>query len=445
MTGATAPNAPGDQNRPTGPGATATGVPRRPASGLRMPRRTVRLRLTMLFGGLFLISGAGLLTLNYALVSHATQGAVSYQGANGLSGSIDGLPPGQRPEHPTQGGPQLSASQLDKQIQLLQSRALQQRADNMNALLAQSGIALAVMAVVSVALGWVIAGRVLGRLRTVTSAARDISATDLHRRLALPGPDDELKELGDTFDELLARLESSFQAHRQFIANVSHELRTPLARQRVLSQLAVSDPDATLDSLREAHHRVLVAGSQQERVIEALLTLARSQGGFETREPFDLAALTAQVLTTRSPEAESRGLTLHTHLTPAPTSGDPRLAERLITNLIDNALRHNTPQGTLEIRTTMNGPCPVISVANTGPKLPPAALERLFKPFQRLESERTSREEGLGLGLSIVQAIAEAHHATIEARTQPAGGLFIQVIFPACVSPRMQRLPVHSA
>ncbi|MEO3808656.1 HAMP domain-containing sensor histidine kinase [Sphaerisporangium sp. B11E5] len=415
-------------------------------AALRLPRRTVRLRLTLLYGGLFLISAAGLLTLNYALVSHATQGAISYQGANGLSGTVDGLTGGQRPQQRAEGGPQLSAAEMDKldqAIQREQARAIRQRADNMNALLAQSGVALAVMAVVSVALGWIIAGRILGRLRTVTTAARDISATDLHRRLALPGPDDELKELGDTFDELLARLESSFQAHRQFIANVSHELRTPLARQRVLSQLAVSDPDATLDSLKEAHQRVLVAGSQQERVIEALLTLARSQGGFETREPFDLAAITDQVLITRAPEAESRSLTLHTNLTSAPTSGDPRLAERLITNLIDNALRHNHPHGTLEIVTTMDGRSPVIRVTNTGPKIPESDLNRLFKPFQRLGCERTSRVEGLGLGLSIVQAIAEAHHATIDARPRPAGGLSVQVTFPAPVPSRTQRPPAH--
>jgi signal transduction histidine kinase len=158
-----------------------------------------------------------------------------------------------------------------------------------------SALALALMTVVSIALGWLVAGRVLRPLRTITAAARDISATNLHKRLALDGPNDELHQLGNTFDELLGRLEASFEAQRQFVANASHELRTPLARQRTVAEVALSDPAATVESLRESHERILAAGEQQERLIEALLTLAHSERGLAQRESFDLAALTNRV------------------------------------------------------------------------------------------------------------------------------------------------------
>ncbi|MQA24616.1 MAG: HAMP domain-containing protein [Micromonosporaceae bacterium] len=398
---------------------------------MKAPRRTVRLRLTLLYGSLFLISGAGLLTLNYALVDHATQGAVSYQGSNGLRGSIDNLPSGQVPARGDDNAPELTPAQSDEQVQLLRDRAIQQREDNMRELLTQSGITLAIMALVSVALGWLVAGRVLRRLRTITLAAQQISATDLHRRLALPGPKDELKELGDTFDDLLARLEASFQAHRQFVANASHELLTPLARQRVISQVAVADQDATVEALRKAHERVIQAGTEQQQLIEALLTLARGQAGFETREPFDLATLAEQSVASHYQEGERHNLTLRTRLDAAPTAGDPRLAERLVTNLLENALRHNQVDGWVEIVTGVEDGLPFVRVTNAGPEVPSSALERLLLPFERMQSSRTNGTNGHGLGLSIVKAIVDAHHATLTAKPRPGGGLSISVAFPA--------------
>jgi signal transduction histidine kinase len=248
--------------------------------------------------------------------------------------------------------------------------------------------------------------------------------------LALGGPRDELTELADTFDGLLTRLEASFTAQRQFIANAAHELRTPLARQRVISQVAVADPGASVESLRAAHERVLAVGAQQHQLLDALLTLARGQAGLDRNEPFDLADLAGRVLADRQPEAQGQNLTVHATLSPAPTAGSPRLAEHLAANLIDNALRHNLPGGQVEVITQSRDSGAVLTVINTGPPVPPTAIDRLFQPFQRLTADRTSRGDGLGLGLSIVQAIASAHHATITARPQPEGGLLIQVTFP---------------
>jgi signal transduction histidine kinase len=297
-------------------------------------------------------------------------------------------------------------------------------------LLAYSGLALAIMAVISAGLGWVMAGRALRPLRAITATTRQISATSLNRRLALAGPDDEITELGDTIDDLLGRLEAALTAQRQFAANASHELRTPLAWQQTLIQVALADPDADAESLRAAHERVLAAGAQQERIIEALLTLTRGQVGLAKRDRFDLASLAGQVIAVRQAEAQDRQLRMRTVLAAAPVAGDPRLAERLIATLADNALRHNTPGGDVEVVTGTRGGHAVLSVTNAGPVVPSAAVDQLPQPFQRLGTDRTGHGEGLGLGLSIVQAIADAHRASLTIRPQPSGGLHVEVAFP---------------
>ena len=411
------------------------------AEHARLPGRTVRLRLTLLYGGLFLVSGAALLAITNALERHATGSPLIYTGPHGAvvgstapSGSITRLPnppvPGNRANvHQGLGG--LTPQKLQAQAHQLLAEALYQQSVALHQLLIQSAIALAIMAVISIALGWIVAGRVLRPLRTISTAARRISATSLGERLAMGGPNDELRELADTFDGLLGRLEASFRSQRQFVANASHELRTPLARQRTLIQVALADPGATTESLRTAHERVLAAGAQQERLIEALLTLTRGHAGLDKREPFDLAAVTGQVLLTRRAEAKRRGLDLHTALSPAPAAGNPRLVERLVANLVDNALRYNVAGGRVDVRTAARNQNAILSVANTGPVIPATAVARLFQPFQRFGADRTGRGEGLGLGLSIVQAIADAHDATLTARPQPGGGLRIDGSFPA--------------
>ena len=414
-----------------------------------IPRRTVRLRLTLVYGALFLLCGAALLAITYVLVAHATGNVLVYTGKDGTSGAIAGSrPPSARPGPLSTQVRGLPGTGAPPDIDKLRALAERQHAAELHQLLAQSGIALGVMAVISIVLGWLVAGRVLRPLRTITGAVRDISATNLHQRLALSGPDDELKELGNTFDALLARLDASFQGQRRFVANASHELRTPLARQRTIAQVALDDPRATVESLRAAHERVLAAGTQQERLIEALLTLARTEAGLDRCEPVDLAAVTARVLADLRPEAQLQGLHLDAALEPAPTSGDPRLIERLVANLADNALRHNVDGGSVHVRTGVTDGAAVLCVVNTGAVVPPTDVDRLFQPFQRLGAERTGHGRGVGLGLSIVQAIADTHDAGVVATARPDGGLRVAVSFALRDEPgerAAQLIPVGAA
>jgi signal transduction histidine kinase len=397
-------------------------------AGPHLPRRTVRLRLTLVYGGLFLVSGAALLAITYLLVVRATDGVIFHgQNYSGVVGTHNGPHPTTTPpaQTNTHGSPPPGAATIGPAA--AERLAKHQHAAELQQLLAQSGIALAIMTVLSIGLGWLVAGHVLRPLRSITTAVRDISETNLHRRLALAGPNDELKELGDTFDGLLTRLEAAFQAQRRFIANASHELRTPLARQRTLAQVALADPNPSIESLRAAHERVLAAGTQQERLIDALLTLARGQAGIDRLDRFDLAEVATQVLAARGAEATAHGLELRTTLRPAPTAGHPRLVERLIANLIDNALHHNQPDGHIDVDTETRDGHAVLTIGNTGPDIPAHAIEQLFQPFRRL-TDRVG--DGLGLGLSIVAAIADAHHATITIQPRPHGGLTIQLRFP---------------
>jgi signal transduction histidine kinase len=431
-------------------------------AGVRLPRYTVRLRLTLMYGCVFLVCGAGLLAVTYLLVSGSGSSMLYVKSARGVgviatetaspgrvegggseasasegseAGGGPGLQPTPRVHVQLPDGAQVTPSpqqleELHKHGEALMLQARSQHNAELNNLLGESGIALAIMAVVSMGLGWLLAGRVLRPLQTITGKARAISASNLHERLALAGPDDELRELGDTFDGLLARLDASFQSQRQFVANASHELRTPLTVERALLEVALADPDADVRSLRHACERVLASSEEQERLLEALLTLASSERGLERREPFDLSAVTAEVVSATGAEAERRGLRVDCAIDYAPTVGDPRLAERLVRNLIDNALRHNVPGGYVEIATTLRGGRATLSIANSGGAIPPREIERLLRPFERLGG-RTDHGEGHGLGLSIVQAIATAHGATLTAGAQTQGGLRVEVGLPA--------------
>jgi signal transduction histidine kinase len=414
-----------------------------------MPRRTVRLRLTALYGGLFLACGAALLTITYLLVRHTTDNTLIYNSPDGRSsifssvtgGSLGTKIAGRNQVHvqadpSTPDLPSLTPEQAEAQAIQFRALAEQQHDAELHQLLENSVIALGVMSVVSIGLGWIVAGRVLRPLRTMTSKVKDISATNLHSRLAMDGPDDELKELGDTFDALLIRLDGSFQAQRMFVANASHELRTPLARQRTIGQVALADPQASVESLREAHERVLAAGRQQEHLIEALLTLARGQAGLQHSEPIDLATVATQIIASRSSEALTRRIKVGHTLQPARMSGDPRLVDRLVANLIDNALVHNVEladkkHGQVEVRTFVRDAYAVVQVSNTGPVVGIDDIDRLLEPFRRLGTERTSHGDGLGVGLSIVQAISDAHKASLRIAPLPTGGLEVEVRFPS--------------
>src|SRR6266487_609445 len=289
---------------------------------------------------------------------------------------------------------------------------------------------LGILAMLSLVAGWLIAGRFVRPLRAIITTARDISASNLHHRLGVRGRGDEFTELGQALDDLFGRLEASFQAQRHFVANASHELRTPLSAGRALLQVAIADPEPTVEMLRATCEELIQLGDQQERLIAALLALASSQSGIGHLTRLDLADITRDVLLARQEEARRRGTHLSATLAAAPVSGDPSLVESLVANLLDNAIRHNLPGGQVEISTVLTTAGAVISVSNTGIPVPPDALEELFQPFRQLGTERTRRGEGYGLGLAIVRAIADAHSGALTARARPGGGLDIDVIFP---------------
>jgi signal transduction histidine kinase len=406
----------------------ARGLPSlRPEPGwlMRLPPRTVTLRLTLLYSGMFLISGAVLLAITYLLVRHST-GSLYLLRGDGAHAPLrlrsGAAPPGAIPTI----------------AQQARTQALHQHAAELHQLLVQSGIALTLMSVTSVALGWLVAGRVLRPLRTITHTTQQISEHNLHQRLALAGPRDELHDLAGTIDGLLERLEAAFAAQKHFVANAAHELRTPLTLLRALLEENLTDPGATIESFRAMSRRLLQIGEDQERLLEALLTLASSERGLDHQEPFDLSVLVDQLLLPPDPDTERLEIRIKASTSPAPTAGDPALAERLIANLIDNAIRHNTPGGHVEVATGTDHAHAWLMVTNTGPRMPADQVERLFEPFQRAAIDRTTRDDGHhGLGLSIVRAIATAHHANLTAEPGPDGGLTIRVSFarhdpPAC-------------
>ena len=321
--------------------------------------------------------------------------------------------------------------------QLAQAGTVQaaQRAVDSHQLVVNSGIALAVVAVLALLAGWLVAGRMLRPIRTITRTARRISSTSLHERLALDGPEDELKELGDTLDSLFARLEAAFEAQRHFVANASHELRTPLTAERTLLQVALDDPDTTAAVWRSTAEEVLASSDEQARLIEALLTLAASESGLIGHQPVDLAAAVTATLVDLRPETDQLGIHIDKVTERAPLDGDSLLIERLVANLLTNAVRHNVADGRVEVRTGVKEGKAVLSVTNSGPFIPPAELDRLFQPFQRLDQRRANYKDGHGLGLSIVRAIAAAHDAAITAYPMPDGGLCVSVIYQQPASP----------
>jgi signal transduction histidine kinase len=249
--------------------------------------------------------------------------------------------------------------------------------------------------------------------------------------LALTGPDDEFKQLGDTFDDLLGRLEASFAAQRRFVANAAHELRTPLTVERTVLQVALGDPDASAASLRAACEELLASGRDHERLLDSLLTLATSERGLQRREPIGLATVAEVVLESSRPQIECQSLAVTAQLRPATVNGDRALIESLVANLVDNAIRYNEAGGSIEVRTFADAEHAVLTVINSGPLVPPGEVERLFEPFRRLETDRTAADGHHGLGLSIVRAVAAAHGATVSATPEAGGGLAITVSFPS--------------
>ncbi|MEU8552196.1 HAMP domain-containing sensor histidine kinase [Streptomyces roseoverticillatus] len=384
-------------------------------------RPTIRIRLTLLYGGMFLMAGVLLLTIIYLLAADAlTQGnQLPFRILNAnveTSASCHSLPQG-------------SATNSDTFMNGLRLCMEHQRAMALDGLLKRSLLALLGLAVIAFAFGYAMAGRVLSPLGKMTRTARRVAATDLSRRIELGGPEDELKELSDTFDEMLDRLERAFTAQQRFVANASHELRTPLAINRTLLEVTLSDPGAPPE-LQQLGKTLLATNERSEQLVEGLLLLARSDNEIVDRKPVDLAEVASRALDQTRSEAQGKGVELRGTRQPAVVQGNGVLLERIALNLVQNAVRYNVPDGWVEVTTEAQPGQAVLVVENTGPVVPAYELDNIFEPFRRLRTERTGSDKGVGLGLSIVRSVARAHGGRITAEPREGGGLIMRVVLP---------------
>jgi signal transduction histidine kinase len=408
----------------TRPRRTLRGWARNP----HLPLHTVRTRLTLLYGALFLISGTVLLAITYGLAWNATTSEV---------GSPNFGPP-------NSGKAVIVSTHVLKQklAELAQQNAAEghQRAADMHQLLASAGIALLVTAVLSIAMGWLVAGRVLRPLRTMTTAAQRISEQNLHERLAIAGPDDELKQLGDTIDDLLARLEASFDAQRHFVANASHELRTPLTMMRTALDVATRKPDPPVPAVTILASKIRAGLDKADRLVESFLTLARAQHGSAVhRSTVALDKLAATVVADHCDAISGMYLTVGQDHHDAPVPGNEALLTHLTGNLIDNAIRYNQPGGWIRVATSTSTAAARLVVENSGPIVDPGRVGELTQPFRRAAPDRTDAtgSAGFGLGLSIVAAIATTHHGTLHLHARPDGGLRVTVTLPLADRPAL--------
>jgi two-component system sensor histidine kinase VanS len=386
---------------------------------------TVRRRLTLLYSGLFFVSGAALLAITYVLVRRSGGPDLIVAG-----GSAHGQA-GPRALTKALANPEV-ARYVRHAAEQQYARAVQAHADTLHQLLVRSGIALAIMTVVSIALGWLIAGRVLRPLRAMTTTTRQISERNLHERLALSGPSDELKDLADTIDGLLARLQAHVAEQQRFAANASHELRTPLAVTQALLDVARSDPSHDDGALVERLHAV---NTRAIDLTEALLLLSRADQRSFTREDVDLSLTAEEATETLLPLAEERGVTIETVVEPTPTVGSRALLLQLGTNLVHNAIVHNLPdQGTVWVSTSARANVVELTVENTGETLAPQMVSSLAEPFLRGDERLRADHGGVGLGLAIVKRIAQAHDGTLTLAPRSAGGLRVTVRIPARVA-----------
>ncbi|HUA44862.1 MAG TPA: HAMP domain-containing sensor histidine kinase [Solirubrobacteraceae bacterium] len=386
-------------------------VPRRL---LHLPSRTVRLRLTLLYSGLFLASGLALLAATYLLFRNNT--------------GVDLLVPhGSNRPVPHNGA--LPNPNAVRQVREMFAGAVERHAHGLHQGLIQSGIALAIMTVVSIALGWLVAGRVLRPLRTITATTRQISERNLNERLALSGPRDELKDLADTVDGLLARLEAHVAEQQRFAANASHELRTPLALTQTLLDVARNDPNRDNGELVDRLHEV---NTRAIDLTEALLLLSRADQRTFTREHVDLSLIAEEATETLLPLAEKRDVTIETSGDPTATSGSHALLLQMTTNLVHNAIVHNrTEHGTVWVTTRAHPETVVLTVENTGEQLIPQLVATLAEPFQRGTQRLRTDHPGVGLGLAIVNSITQAHDGSLTLTPRAAGGLCVTVHLPA--------------
>jgi signal transduction histidine kinase len=403
---------------------TALAKLRRSGRAIRMPAPTIRLRLTLLYGLLFLVTGAVLLTIGYVLVRNNIDGRQLLR--NRLR-RLHLVPPGAPPFS----GRPLGFAPGSPEVKVARAVQAQIVGDALHRLVIEYLVALGAMTMIAVGTGWLLAGRALRPLRDITATARRVSGANLGERIGLSGPADELKELADTFDGMLGRLDAAFASQRHFVANASHELRTPLAIMRTEVDVALAEPNASSGELREMGEAVRDTVDRCERLIASLLLLARSEGAKGRAELIDLAALAGDCVTDLRARAREAEVEVRDSLEPAWAHGEPGLFERLIANLLDNGIHHNEPGGVLEVSTRVSDGWAVLELANGGPRIDPDDVAGLAEPFRRLHRSG----EGFGLGLSIVRSIAEAHGGTAMLSAPETGGLRVCVSLPAGEAP----------
>jgi signal transduction histidine kinase len=442
------------------------------------PQPTVRLRLALTYTAMFVVTGVALLGVSYILIQHREKGPAtaaqiicqrSVTGGPGPSGNASGVisgAPGNLALDPTNclgvvgtyfhstssgsassesGGVavpvQISGGQQVKQLTGPTAAAIRQltaavsasQEHTLDSFKLESAIALGLITILSFGLSWWMAGRALQPVHRITDAARRLSEQTLHSRINLKGPNDELKELADTFDAMLARLDRAFTSQRRFVANASHELRTPLATERVLIDEALANRSVRPEDFRAILEELRANSEETERLIDALLVLARSERGIERWSDVDLAAAAETALVVAAPEAAQKGIQVRSDLTPLIVKGDRGLLERLIGNVVENGIRHNFAGGWVNIALTGTGPSALLEVTNSGPTLDGATIDTLTEPFRRGDRDRSSDDGGFGLGLSVVDSITNAHSGAMTLRARPGGGLILQIKLPVVI------------
>ncbi|MFD0419510.1 sensor histidine kinase [Streptomyces sp. NPDC127108] len=386
-------------------------------------RPTIRIRLTLLYGGMFLIAGILLLSIIYLLAAQAlntgNEPLFKIVGGREIRVTSDNCP------QASSGN--LLIPEFNAAISACTDHQRQVALDN---LLSRSLLALLGLAVIAFAFGYAMAGRVLSPLGRITRTARAVAGSDLSRRIELDGPDDELKELSDTFDEMLERLQRAFTAQQRFVGNASHELRTPLAINRTLLEVHLSDPGAPVE-LQQLGKTLLATNERSEQLVEGLLLLARSDNQIVERKPVDLAEVADRAVDQALSEADAKGVQIRGERGPAVVQGNGVLLERIALNLVQNAVRYNVKEeGWVEVTTETQHGQAVLVVTNTGPVVPAYEIDSLFEPFRRLRTERTGSDKGVGLGLSIARSVARAHGGRIIAEPREGGGLVMRVTLP---------------
>jgi signal transduction histidine kinase len=402
---------------------------------------SIRARLALVYGAVFFGMGLVLMAISYVIVDRSLSPPATGQAVNHFIATGSGVPE-QPPDQPgtviVQNGP---GGELPATVRApgtaafvgvrIQGLLTDVRAQTMRSLVWAWAALVGVMALGAGAFGWVLSGNMLRPLRDITGAARRLSVANLHERLDLEGPRDELKELADTFDGMLGRLDTAFASQRRFVANASHELRTPLAIMRAQVDVALADHDVSRAELLATSRVVVDAVERCDRLLDGLLMLARSDRGLDATERVDLADAAARALELVSGAAAERGVELRPALDHAVVRGDSALLDRLVANLVENAVAYNEAGGWVEVTTANGGSTAGVRVVNSGPRVPPEQVSSLFEPFRRLSRERTGSGRGAGLGLSIVRSVAQAHGGAVVARARDEGGLAVEVALPA--------------